>query len=192
MAKYIALLRGINVGGKNIIKMADLKAAFEKQGFRSVSTYINSGNVLFDSCLEESDIQTACESLILESFGISIPVCVISAAELIETLSHAPEWWSKTPDSRHDAFFVILPMSAQQIVDHIGQIKEEYESLAYYNRIIFWSAPMATFSRTRVSKIIPKSESMYYAITVRNANTALKLAELAEEQSDSLSNLCRI
>ena len=49
MTRYIALLRGINVGGKNIIKMADLKAAFERQGFGNVVTYINSGNILFDS-----------------------------------------------------------------------------------------------------------------------------------------------
>jgi uncharacterized protein (DUF1697 family) len=117
--------------------------------------------------------------LIAENFGIDIPVCVISSAGLIDALSHAPEWWGKAPDFRHDAFFVIPPATAQQIVAHIGQIKEEYERLAYCDRIIFWSAPIATFSRTRVSKIIPKDKSIYYAITVRNANTAFKLAELA-------------
>ena len=179
MAIYIALLRGINVGGKNIIKMADLKAAFERQGFQNVTTYINSGNVLFDSALEETGVKSACENLVAESFGINIPVCVISAADLIDALSHAPEWWSKAPDSRHDAFFVIPPMTARQIVNHIGQIKEEYENLAFHGRVVFWSAPIATFSRTRVSKIIPKDKSMYYSITVRNANTTLKLAELA-------------
>ena len=179
MAKYIALLRGINVGGKNIIKMSDLKAAFERQGFQSVITYINSGNVLFNSNLEETDIKSACENLIIESFGINVPVCVISAADLIDALSHAPDWWRKAPDSRHDAFFVIPPMTAQQIVSHIGQIKDEYEQLAYCDRVVFWSAPIATFSRTRISKIIPKDETMYRAITVRNANTAFRLAELA-------------
>ena len=181
MTKYIALLRGINVGGKNTIKMADLKATFERRGFQNVITYINSGNVLFDSTLEEADVKSACESMVTESFGISIPVCVISAADLIDTLSHAPDWWNKAPGSRHDAFFVIPPMTTQQIVAHIGQVRDEYERLAYHGRVVFWSAPMATFSRTRVSKIVPKDESIYYAITVRNANTTLKLAELAGE-----------
>ena len=180
MAKYIALLRGINVGGKNIIKMADLKAAFERRGFQHVATYINSGNVLFDSDSEESGMQSACESIIAENFHIDVPVCVISAADLIGALSHAPAWWGKAPDSRHDAFFVIPPATALQILARIGQIKDEYERLAYCDRIIFWTAPMVTFSRTRVSKVIPKDKSMYNAITVRNANTALKLAELAE------------
>ena len=66
LTKYIALLRGINVGGKNIIKMTDLKTAFEGCGFQNVSTYINSGNILFDSELNESSIKTTCENLIAE------------------------------------------------------------------------------------------------------------------------------
>ncbi|MCL1983238.1 MAG: DUF1697 domain-containing protein [Clostridiales bacterium] len=177
MTKYICLLRGINVGGKNTIKMADLKAAFEHHGFQDVVTYINSGNVLFDSGLDEAAVKPVCEDLISEAFGISVPVCIISGADLIDTLSHAPDWWGKT-DSRHDAFFVIPPMTAEQVVAHIGQVKEEYESLAYYGRVVFWSAPMATFSRTRVSKI-SQDKAMYHAITVRNSKTAFKLSEFA-------------
>jgi len=183
MTKYIALLRGINVGGKNIIKMADLKTAFAQQGFQNVITYINSGNVLFTSDLKETTVRSACERLISETFSISIPVNIISAADLNDALSHAPDWWGSATDSRHDAFFVIPPMTAEQVVTRIGQIKEEYESLAYYGRVIFWSAPMATFSRTRVSKIT-QDKAMYNAITVRNANTAVKLAELAGKAND--------
>ena len=178
MTRYVALLRGINVGGNNIVKMADLKTAFERRGFLNVGTYINSGNILFDSDSDEAFVKTACENLIVEDFAFDIPVCVISAADLNDALSHAPDWWNNDPNARHDAFFIIPPTTAEQVVAHIGQIKEEYESLAYHSRVIFWSAPMATFSRTRVSKI-SRDKTMYRAITVRNANTALKLAELA-------------
>ena len=181
MIKYFALLRGVNVGGKNIIRMADLKIAFERRGFQNVSTYINSGNIIFSSELDEDLIKEACENLISENFGMDIPVCVISADELIDALSHAPDWWNNNSQARHDAFFVIPPMTAAYVVAHVGQIKEEYESLAYYGRVIFWSAPIATFSRTTVSRI-SKDRAMYCAITVRNANTALKLAKLAEER----------
>jgi len=69
-------------------------------------------------------------------------------------------------------------MTAAKICGHVGAVKEEYEKVAYSGRVIFWSAPMATFSRTRWSKI-SKDKAMYGAITVRNANTALKLASLA-------------
>lgn len=181
MSKYIALLRGINVGGKNIIKMADLKTAFKRQGFRDVVTYINSGNVLFNSDMEEKAVKPLCEKLISESFSIDVPVFVISASDLVDALSHAPDWWNTTKDARHDAFFVIPPITAKEIVARIGEIKEEYESLGHYDRVIFWSAPIATFSRTRVSKII-NDKSLYQAITVRNANTALKLSELAHSR----------
>ena len=98
MNSYIALLRGINVGGNNIIKMADLKAAFERQGFQNVSTYINSGNILFDCESDEASVKTVCENLIAEDFGLDIPVCVISAAELRDALDHAPDWWNNGPN----------------------------------------------------------------------------------------------
>jgi uncharacterized protein (DUF1697 family) len=112
MTRYIALLRGINVGGNNMVKMADLRAAFERRGFQDVSTYINSGNILFMSESSESAVKTMCETLIAEDFSLEIPVCIISGAELSEALAHAPEWWNKTSDARHDAFFFISPMTA--------------------------------------------------------------------------------
>jgi uncharacterized protein (DUF1697 family) len=178
MSRYIALLRGINVGGNNIIKMVELKAAFGRQGFENVSTYINSGNILFDSELDESAAKSACEDLITAGFNLDIPVCVISAADLREALAHAPDWWNNIQDARHDAFFVIPPMTAEKLCAHIGQVKEEYEKLGYHGRVVFWSAPMATFSRTRISKI-SKDKAMYNAITVRGANTALRLMAIA-------------
>ena len=182
MTKYIALLRGVNVGGKNKVKMADLKSSFERQGFQNIVTYINSGNIIFKSDIaNENALKTVCEKRISADFGLDIVVCVIRAASLRETLAHAPEWWNKAKDARHDAFFVIPPMTAAEICAHVGEVKAEYEKVDYYGNVIFWSALMAAFSRTRWSKI-SKDKAMYSAITVRNANTALKLAEMAKEE----------
>lgn len=177
MTRLVALLRGVNVGGKNKIRMADLKAAFERRGFGRVVTYINSGNILFDSEIDESASKAVCEKLIAEDFGLDIPVCAISAADLTHALSLAPEWWNNSPDAKHDAFFVIVPMTAEALCAHVGTVKEEYEQVGYEGMVIFWSAPIKTFSRTRWSKLF-QDKTMYRAITVRNANTALKLAEL--------------
>ena len=179
IATFIALLRGINVGGKNKLNMTELRAAFARRGFQEAETYINSGNVIFQSDLDENAVKTICEELIAEDFGLTIPVCVILAADLKETLSHAPEWWSKTPDTRHDAFFTLPPITAEEIYVHIGAVKEEYEKVSFHGSVIFWSAPMATYSRTRWSKL-SKDKTMYHAITVRNANTVIKLSELAD------------
>ena len=180
MTKYIALLRGINVGGNNIIKMADLKIAFEQRGFQNVITYINSGNIIFNSDLGEDTVKDICEKLIAEDFGLDIPVCVISAFNLIDAMAHAPDWWGSDPESKHNALFVISPMTTKEVLTQIGAIKPEYERIDYYGKVIFWSAPIATFSRTRLTKIV-QSKAAYNAITIRNANTARKLAKLTGE-----------
>jgi len=178
MIRYIALLRGVNVGGNNKLAMPALKAAFERQGFQNVITYINSGNIIFDSDLTESDVKSACEDLIEASFGLKIAVGIITADELSDALAHAPAWWDADAESKHNAIFVIPPATVQDVCAQIGDIKPEYEKIFYFNKIIFWSAPVATFSRTRLTTIV-KDKTVYNAVTIRNANTAKKLAELA-------------
>jgi uncharacterized protein (DUF1697 family) len=183
--KYIGLLRGINVGGNNKISMAELRAAFIRQGFNNVTTYINSGNIIFDSTItDETVLKGLCEEKITEDFGLDIPVCVITAADLREALAHAPTWWNTATDAKHDAFFVIPPMTAEKLCAHVGAVKEDYEKISYFGKVIFWSAPLATYSRTRWSKIA-KDKAMYRAITVRNANTAFKLASLSDRPETS-------
>ncbi|MDR1564834.1 MAG: DUF1697 domain-containing protein [Oscillospiraceae bacterium] len=177
MTKYIALLRGVNVGGNNKIAMPQLKAAFEKAGFQNTFTYINSGNIIFESDLDEAAVKAACEALIAENFSLNILVCIITAAELHDALAHAPDWWGSAEDSKHNAIFLISPATAAEILAQIGETKPEVEKISCYGRVIFWSAPLATFSRTRLTKIV-QSKAAYNAITIRNANTAKKLARL--------------
>ena len=75
--RYIALLRGINVGGNSMIKMAELKAVFEECGFENVTTYINSGNLAFDSRkIGEKKITDKIETLIDKALGKQIPVMI--------------------------------------------------------------------------------------------------------------------
>jgi uncharacterized protein (DUF1697 family) len=179
MEKYLALLRGINVGGNNTIPMPALKAAFTNAGFTDVSTYINSGNVLFSAQETEiSALQQQCRQAIIGAFQLDITVAVISAADLQEALVHAPAWWGNDPLSKHNAIFVIAPAETESLLAMVGAAKPEYEQLAYHGQVIFWSAPIATFSRTRWSKVV--GTSAYGSITIRNANTAKKLAKLSE------------
>lgn len=179
--KYIALLRGINVGGNNKVSMADLKGCFEKAGFLYVMTYINSGNVIFES--EETDVEILtkrCEEILNAEFGFPIRTGVICADELKSALEHAPQWWGDDPDSKHNTIFVIPPAKANRIMEEVGTIKPEYEKVDSYHNVIFWSAPIKTFSRTRWSKIV--GTRAYQDITIRNANTARKLLELSFPQ----------
>lgn len=179
MRKYIALLRGINVGGKNKVSMPLLKALFEQNGFVDVVTYINSGNVVFSSDkTNEEELKKECESFIEDKFQLKIPVTIVFGEDLNAALDNAPLWWNKDKDTKHNAIFVIPPMTVAEVFEQVGTIKPEYEKVDYYDRIIFWSAPIKTFSRTRWSKIV--SSSVYDNITIRNANTVNKLSQLVK------------
>lgn len=175
---YVALLRGVNVGGKNKIPMPLLREAFEKAGFAEVSTYINSGNVLFASNEADAEVlQKKCRQAILDGFGLDIAVAVLSAKELADALAGAPAWWGRDEDAKHNAIFVIAPAGAAAVLAAVGEAKPAYERVAAFGRVIFWSAPLKTFSHTRWSKIV-SVPAAYGSITIRNANTAKKLLQL--------------
>ncbi|AHF08984.1 MULTISPECIES: DUF1697 domain-containing protein [Dehalobacter] len=177
--KYIALLRGINVGGKNKVSMHDLKNCFENAGFLNTRTYINSGNVIFDS-EEQSiiDLSSYCNDILKKKFDFPIGIALIDVNTLKEALENVPDWWGYDQNSKHNAIFVIQPATAEEIIADAGKMKPEYEQLYAYKEIIFWSAPLKTFSRTRWSKIV--GTKAYQSITIRNANTTKKLLEMAQ------------
>ena len=177
MTQYIALIRGINVGGKNAVSMAGLKESLLKKGFKNVSSYINSGNIIFES--QETDLTklvAAFENILLSEFAVTTRVAVLSVNEIHKSWQHAPKWWGEDSNSKHNAIFVIAPANAQEIAKGVGDAKPEYEKIDAYNHVIFWSAPLDTFSRTRWSKIVGTSE--YDKITIRNFNTTKKLVDL--------------
>ncbi|WP_338450959.1 DUF1697 domain-containing protein [Niallia oryzisoli] len=179
MGKYIAFLRGINVGGKNKISMPELRELFEQNGFDDVVTYINSGNIIFSSDNnDEKMLKEECEVLIANKFQLNIPVAIISVNDLFDAHSNAPFWWGQDKDSKHNAIFIIPPTTAEEVIAEVGAIKPEYEKVDHYGRVIFWSAPIKTFSRTRWSKIV--GSRLYDSITIRNANTVRKLLQLVE------------
>lgn len=178
--KYIALLRGVNVGGNNKLSMKELAEELSQNGFESVKTYINSGNILFThkqkDCLKLAALIKNC---IKNRFNLDITTMVITGEELQDALSNAPDWWDGGEDSKHNGIFVIPPATAGQVCAEIGDTKPEYEKVIYKGKLIFWSAPVKTFSRTRWAKV--SSTAAYSSITIRNRNTTIKLCELAKE-----------
>ncbi len=180
MPQYIALLRGINVGGNNTIAMPVLKALFEQEGFSHVKTYINSGNVIFTSDLTSvSELRMRCESFIEQILGLQIIVNIVDAGSFKEALKHSPSWWDTNPASRHNAIFVIPPATADDIIASIGETKPEYEQVSAYGSLIFWSVPIQNFSKTRWSKLV--ANKAYSSITIRNANTTKKLWAMLDQ-----------
>lgn len=180
MTLYIALLRGVNVDGKKRVVMCTLKKRLEEQGFTQVITYLNSGNITFSS--EETDmfqLTNSCEQLIESEFGLQITVTIVLGLALLTALEQIPAWWNADKESKHNVIFVIAPTTTEEVFASVGEAKVEYEKVAYHERVIFWSVPIKTISRTRWSKIV--GSTLHDRVTIRNANTVNKLAELIKK-----------
>ena len=110
--RYVALLRGINVGGKNKVAMADLRTAFEEAGNEAVSTYIQSGNVLFESDRPAGELEQAIEAVLEERYGVPLVVVVRSHRQLRAVVEKAPDGFGQQPDRFHsDVLFLRRPLT---------------------------------------------------------------------------------
>lgn len=134
MKRYIALLRGINISGKNKVPMAELRKCFETLDFMEVKTCLNSGNVIF-SCknTEAAELANRIERMIQHQFGLNIPVFVIPQDDLADILRHAPDWWGTENQEIYDNLIFILPPATFPDVYHeIGAPKEGLEQIQEY------------------------------------------------------------
>lgn len=183
MTIYIALLRGINVGGKNIIKMSELKKVFEKIGLYNVKTYIQSGNVLFKSNEDEESLRKKIEHEIEVAFGLSVPVVLRTSAELENIILNCPyskeevleaEYLSKA-NSLHVAFLTHAP--SKENMERLNSYRSENEEFKMVGRDIF----LLFRNSIRNSKLVTNLQKLDAPATVRNWNTTNKLANLSKE-----------
>ncbi len=179
MKRYIALLRGINVSGKNKISMSELKEYFLELGFAEVITYLNSGNVIFSSVIaDKNNLSNKIMLMIKDKFDLEIPVFIVLQEELAEILNNAPDWWGDDDKEIYDNLIFLMPsLSYEEFCDSIGNPKDEYEKVWNYKNAVFWSFSRNDYkktnwwSKTANSKVSGK-------ITIRTANTVRKIATL--------------
>ena len=180
--KYIALLRGINISGKNKISMSELKRALEENGYQNVFTYLNSGNVVFESNINSKEnIMQDIYSIVKDKFNLEIPIFVINALELEDILNNNPEWWGTDNKEIYDnLIFIIPPVKYKDIYNAIGEPKEDIEKIKDYNNSIFWSYDLKNY---RKSNWWSKTASINIKdkITIRTANTMKKILELCKK-----------
>lgn len=177
MKRYIALLRGINISGKNKIAMSELKKCFAELGFAEIVTYLNSGNVIFSSAIEDKNVlSNKVQLMIKDRFHLEIPVFIILQEELAELLKNAPDWWGDDNREIYDNLIFLLPsLSYEEFYDEIGVPKAEYESVYHYKNVVFWSFSRKDHQKTNWwSKTAGSGVSG--RITIRTANTVRKIA----------------
>ena len=179
MKRYISLLRGINISGKNKVPMAELRKCFEALDFMEVKTCLNSGNVIF-SCkdTDATELVNRIERMIQHLFSLNIPVFVIPQEELADILRHTPDWWGTENQEIYDNLIFILPPATFPDVYHeIGAPKAGLEQIQEYQSVVFWS-----FSRKEYQKTNwwPKTASVPLGskLTIRTANTIRKIVKM--------------
>ncbi|HYE22578.1 MAG TPA: DUF1697 domain-containing protein [Verrucomicrobiae bacterium] len=178
--KYVALLRGINVGGNNIIKMIKLKASFEKTGFKNVITYIQSGNVIFESAEKNiPKLERKIEKALSKEFKYNSRVVVRSQAQLKKVLAEIPSDWKKRTDLRCNVCFVKAPLNAQEVLKEI-ELKQGVDFVKTGKGVVYTSTLMNSLTQSKFSKLVMKK--VYQFITIRNLNTTQKLVALMEKQ----------
>ena len=176
MQRYIAFLRGINISGKNMLPMAELKKELENLGFGEVRTYLNSGNVVFSSDKDDkAKLTEQIGIMIKRQFALDIPVFVILREELEDILHNAPDWWGNENKEIYDnIIFIMPPASFEDVYSEIGEPKEGLEKIKNYKEAIFWSFSRKDYqktnwwSKTASAKISSK-------LKIRTANTVRRL-----------------
>lgn len=177
MAQYLAFLRGVNVGGNNMVKMSVLKTALEDDGFTDVKTYIQSGNV-FVSTPQRSRIKVAdaVAATIKRHFKLDVKVVVFTKAEWQAVVDSAPKWWGGDADWRHDIYILLPPLKAKACMDEIGELKPDIEMTHAGVGVVYASLLLEKYGRTTLGRTA--SKPFYKQITIRNYNTATKLLKL--------------
>ena len=177
---FIALLRGINVGGKNMIKMEQLKQVFDDMGFSSVKTYIQSGNVIFRT--SESDklkLTNRIENQLRKNFSVEIKTLLLTADDLAETIENAPENFGVEPEKfRYDVWFLLPPTLINDVVSNV-RLREGVDFLHTGKNAVYTSRLTSQMGKSYFSKVI--QTPIYKNITIRNWNTTTKLLEVVQQ-----------
>ena len=179
--KYIALLRGINISGKNKIPMSELKKELEENKYREVITYLNSGNVIFETDIDNKEtIMEDIYRIIERKFNFEIPVFVMTEFELEDILDNAPKWWGTNSKEIYDnLIFLIFPIKYEKVYNTIGMPNEDIEKIKKYNNSIFWSYDLKNY-RKSIWHRKTISTNISNKITIRTANTMKKVLEICK------------
>jgi len=172
-------LRGINVGGKTLVKMADLKTCVEGIGVDNVSTFIASGNVLFESGERDAaKLQTKVERAIEKRFRLPVKVVVLNRASYARIVKAIPKAWIGDAGVRANVAFLRAGADAKGVVREL-EPDPAIEQVKAVRGAILWATKRTALNRSVMRKLI--AGAVYKEMTVRNLNTTLQLHELLRQ-----------
>ncbi|MCR2806036.1 DUF1697 domain-containing protein [Paenibacillus soyae] len=175
---FVALLRGINVGGNNKIDMKLLKRTFEGLGLTNVVTYINTGNIIFtDSTHTAPELAVILEEAIARDFGLTIKVMIRTMDEIKTIMDKLPDSWTNDTSMKSDVLYLWDEINNESVLEQLTT-NPDVDHVIYVSGAILWSYDRENAGRSGMNKII--GTKLYRQVTVRNVNTARKIYELMQ------------
>jgi len=176
--KYVALLRGINVGKGARVPMVTLKVLLEGLGLSDVVTYLNSGNVVFGSTLSAFDLAQLIEDELERAFGARIPTLVKTSVDVIAIAESIPSEWSSDDGEQTYVAYLFSDVDKPGLVSELP-VKKQFMRIFYTPGAIVWNIKRENYNRSQITKIA--GHSSYARMTTRNITTARKLATLCAQ-----------
>lgn len=177
--KYVALLRGVNVGGGRRVPKAEFQTVLERLGFSEVAIYINSGNAVFssDQTPDVAEVAAALEKY----FGFVIPTLVLPGDKIKRIAAAIPSEWTNDPPrpdksgQKSDVLYLFHEADTPEILAKLGY-RPDIETMLYVEGAVLTNITRANQAKGSLQKLI--GSKLYAQVTVRNIATAKKLAEL--------------
>ena len=182
MHSYVILLRGINVGGKNRVPMAELKKCLENLGFLNVTTYIASGNVIVQTDKSSQDIKTLIEEALPKIFQLDsaiVKVLVLSRSQLHAVITNKPTGFGDQPDTYHSDAIFLMDIDINDVMPLFSP-REGVDKVWAGDGVVYSQRLSAQLTKSRLNKII--ASPLYKSMTIRSWNTTIKLLELLKNQ----------
>ncbi|HSX28373.1 MAG TPA: DUF1697 domain-containing protein [Candidatus Saccharimonadales bacterium] len=178
MRTYLLLLRGVNVGGKNKISMAELKRCLEALGFSGVTTYIASGNVIVQSDKQPNEIKAIVEAALPKTFKLDsalIKVLVLTRKQLSDVIAHKPQGFGDQPDKYHSDAIFLMDITVADAMTAFNP-REGVDTVWPGSGVIYSQRLSALRTKSRLNQAM--ASPFYKSMTIRNWNTTVKLLEL--------------
>ena len=176
MTRFALLVRGINVGGKHKVVMAQIRQELTELGLKTVETYINSGNIFFDTSMPRTQLVERLQDFFKEHYPFIQHFSLLSQEDYEEELRTLPEWWFQEM-ARKDVLFYTEGLHVETVVEKVKTLQLLDEVLHFGKHGIFWGKlSEETYAKTAYHKQLLKLP-FYRKITIRNANTFDKIGQ---------------
>jgi uncharacterized protein (DUF1697 family) len=183
VTSYLVLLRGINVGGKNKVPMAELRSMLEGLGFENVSTYIASGNVFLDSDMSASKVAPTIEAALPKAFKLDtdlVRVLVLTRAQLQAVVDGRPKGFGEEPSEYHSDAVFLMGISVEEAMA-VFNPRDGVDQVWPGKGVIYSQRLSAQRTKSRLGRIV--GTPAYKSMTIRSWQTTLALLELTQQRS---------